>query len=165
MEHSNELAIAVNGFMHKLEGLECWAAMAGSGTGSMISFKFGDKIPRKRPLSNLKLAPEVRRFDGEFTLFVRGGADWVVKNADQIVCTNNDSNEDGGTMLSGLALLTGRPVLSTNVSETLLEIELNFDGDLSFQMKCRTNGMDGYFLLHREETVAIIGGGNPDSDG
>jgi hypothetical protein len=89
---------------------------------------------------------------------IKGGAHSVVKKNDLLICSSDDGNEDGGVMLTGLSLLIGKRVISTRNNENFLELTLNFNDALSFQMRCRAEGMAGYFLLHKEDTVAIIGG-------
>lgn len=60
-------------------------------------------------------------------------------------------------MLSGLSLLIGKKVSSTERSEDFMELALNFDNSLVFQMTCIANGMDGYFLMFGADAIAIVG--------
>lgn len=160
MENSKVSIGSAKEFLAALVGKECWAAVAGNGTGSMVSFEFGEKIRRKRALSSPTLSPEVREFNSEFTVFVRGGAQWVLKRAkgdESLICSNDSGNEAGGEMLSGLSLLIGKKVSSTERSEDFMELALNFDNSLVFQMTCIANGMDGYFLMFGADAIAIVG--------
>ena len=158
MAHGNEPISSAITFLDALIGKKCWAAIAGDGTGSMVSFNFGEKIRRERPLRNLKLPLEVREFDAEYIVFVEGGARWMVENNGTMICTSDDSNEDGGAMLTGLSLLVGKAIVSTKGSENLLDLELLFEEGLCFQMTCRAEGMTGYSLLYGDEAIATVGG-------
>ena len=158
MEHGKEPIASARAFLDALIGKKCWAAVAGDGTGSMVSFNFGEKIRRERPLRNLKLPSDVREFDSEYIVFVRGGARWVVEDNGSLICSSDDSNEDGGVMLTGLSLLVGKAIVSTKGSENLLDLELLFEEGLCFQMTCRAEGMTGYSLLYRDEAIATVGG-------
>lgn len=56
----------LNNLKH-LQGLECWSIVGGKGTGSMISLKFGKKLPRKAnsiEIEKLKISP----FESEYSI-------------------------------------------------------------------------------------------------
>ena len=153
MEHSKRTINSTRQFWDALIGNTCWAAIAGSGTGSKIMFNFGEKIPRKKPVPNLKISHDAQNFDGEFVVFVQSGARWQLENNCSLICSHMDSNEAGGVMLSGLALLIGKSVSSVEYNQDFSDVALNFDDGLCFRMSPRSEKMDVYWLSYMDESI------------
>ncbi|RYG62870.1 hypothetical protein EON80_22290, partial [bacterium] len=83
------------------EGKACWAFTAGKGTGSHVSFAFGEKMPRKMRIDNPHLTAEQQLYKGEFGLFLNDCA-WELQSLGAVLCDCSDDNSKDGPMLSGL---------------------------------------------------------------
>lgn len=57
--------------LQKIVGKECWGSVEGEGTGSVILFMFGEKIPNLKPIENEHLSKDVQNFESEFSLFIQ----------------------------------------------------------------------------------------------
>jgi len=54
--------------LSQLIGKECWGIVTSA--GSHISFDFGEKIPREKPLDNKYLSEDVRKFESEYSFLI-----------------------------------------------------------------------------------------------
>jgi hypothetical protein len=52
MERINKSHVDLLAALKILPGKTCWSFIGGSGTGSMVSLDFGEKVPRKKPVGN-----------------------------------------------------------------------------------------------------------------
>jgi hypothetical protein len=84
-----------------LRGKECWGFIGGPGTGSMITLDFGDKIPRKKAVSNPTLSSEQQKFQGEVVLFIQFAA-WRIDFASSVICSSATPNNLDGPFGEGL---------------------------------------------------------------
>ena len=155
MENAEASIRSTNEFVTALEGKQCWTVVAGDGTGSAVSFSFGEKIPRECPVKNAKISHDARFFDGELKLFVQGGSIWEVDDNDTVLCTNDSDNKDGREMLTGLDALLGKRVTSIWHYDDFLELMLYFVEGL-FELACVPNGMSGFTLFRCAYPVAVF---------
>lgn len=139
-------------FFVNLQGKKCWSVVAGSGTGSMVSLGFGEKIPRKVRIRNPTLSEEQQMFFGEFCVFIRNSS-WLVIKEEKIICSNEDSNERGGAMLEGLSKLIGASVVCGNVKNERGDFELLFDNAISLKVECTDDEVNNYTLFDSEENT------------
>ena len=79
--------------LKKIVGLECWSIIGGKGTGTMISMKFGRKIPFTPPLRNVHLTEEERNFDGEYS-FLTYFCWWRLDSKDEVMFGADDYCDD-----------------------------------------------------------------------
>jgi hypothetical protein len=126
----DELRAALQG----LVGLPCWSVVAGRGTGSVASLRFGAKIARERPLTNLHLTDDERAFTSEHGLFIQSA--WRLDAALDVVCSWQDSNEPGGPMVSGLASLVGRTVTAFELRAPAHDLTIWFGADRRLSVFC-----------------------------
>ncbi|PQO40134.1 hypothetical protein [Blastopirellula marina] len=113
-----------------LVGQPCWGIVGGAGTGSMISLRLGQKIPRDVPLTNDKLSREIRENDAEFEacLFC---CSWRLVSPAAIVCSGAwSSNEPDGPMLAGLAQLQQQKISEIKLTPETLDLSLTFENGL-----------------------------------
>lgn len=122
-------------FLDLLVDKECWAIIAGAGTGSMVMMHFGEKIPLDKRVRNSKLSEDARNFDGEYTVFVQFAA-WEILHADELVCNCYDDNTEGGDMLAGLDELLGKKVLRARMNAATGNFAFDFPGDLRLNVYC-----------------------------
>lgn len=150
-------------FLRLLPGKNCWSIIAGPGTGSMVSIALGRQIPRQRPIKNPTLSALQREFDGEFKVFIQD-ADWRLEDRGEAICSNEDTNDADGPMLSGLNRLVGKTVVSAAPLGKGGDFELIFDENLRLLVLCASSSDasdDGanYSLHDLEKVVAVIGNG------
>ncbi len=116
-------------------GKKCWSCIAGRGTGSMVLIKFGEKIPRIRPVNNPYLSADDQQYEGEYSIRIEGAA-WRLRSPNSIICGWRDSNSNGGPMVLGLKQLTGEIVTSANIEDGSFDINLTFSCGLRLQIFC-----------------------------
>ncbi len=141
-----------------LIGKPCWAFYAGPSTGSIVSFDFGEKIPRRVPLLNPKLSEDERYHFGEVSLFIECA--WRLDSSDTVICGSTDSNDNEGPMQRGLELIVGRTVKSVKVEPPACDLTIGLDGNFTLKVFCdQTNVEEGYdnYSLHVKDRIYIVG--------
>ncbi|QDG73523.1 hypothetical protein [Janthinobacterium tructae] len=148
---------SANEFYERLIGKDCWSIIAGPGTGSMVSFYFGGKIRRERPLKNSTLSLEQRQFDGEFVIFVKH-SEWNVLHENEIICTSNDNNEKNGKMLYGLNILVGKSIVFARITNEYGGLNLEFSEGWFLNLIGIENNtdLDSYSLFHSGKLISNI---------
>jgi hypothetical protein len=86
--------------VRQLLGQVCWAVAAGKGTGSVVNFHLGHKIPRQRPIPNPHLHKDLQLNKGEFGIMVYCA--WRLEQGSSVICGAGKSNENEGSMVRGL---------------------------------------------------------------
>ncbi|WAC20021.1 hypothetical protein OVA24_01340 [Luteolibacter sp. SL250] len=117
------------------DGAGCWAFIAGSGTGSMVTLDFGGKVARLRPLKNRHVSEDARNYKGEYCLFLQHCA-WRIESADEVICSSSSSNHHGGPMLRGLQRLIGQRVSEATVHAPSFDLVLQFGNGLRLSIFC-----------------------------
>ena len=148
----------MNNYVDILKGKLCWSVIAGSGTGSIVNFGFGEKKERSKPLRNLKLTDEERHFKPELQLMVYCA--WRILKSDEVVCSWRDSNEAGGDMLKGLHMLRNKKVIDVWLAQVTYDLDVYFEGDMCVQLFCdQTNDYeaDKNFILFMGNDNCTVG--------
>ena len=155
MKKSNEQAL--NDAFHELEGLECWACVAGRGTGSRVSLKFGGKIKRHNPITNPHISEEARNFEGEYGLFVKDCA-WRIEDEEKVLGCSESPNEPDGAMIKALSQLTHKKVVSVSLKYPSFDFSLLFEQGISLHAFCFSNTvdeLDSYTLFTRDSAWTV----------
>lgn len=123
-----------------LVGLTCWGVVAGVGNGSMATLHIGQRINRDPPLDNPNLSDELRRFRGEFCLFVKGCA-WRLEDKSRIICASTEPEHQIGLNL-------GNALSGTSISEAKLcnwagDLNVMFSNDCVLRLFCDQTGEEG----------------------
>lgn len=121
-------------FAQELEGKQCWSIIAGKGTGSVVCLGFGDKIQREKPSKNSTLTDDERHFDPQFSLMIYCA--WRIELLGDVLCNWRDPNDAGAKMLSGLAELRNKHLLSVEFYSPINDMALHFEGDLVLRVFC-----------------------------
>ena len=146
--------------LRRLQGLQCWGITAGEGTGSRISLDLGEKLERAKPLRNLHLSEAVRKFTGEFRLFVQDCA-WRF-DADKIICSSKTPNANDGPMVLGLHTLIDQRVVNavTTPSGYDLVVEFSTGAKLRLFCDCFDDVSDGNnYSFHTPDRVFVVKAG------
>jgi hypothetical protein len=125
---------------NKLLNKKCWAFH--NSVETTISFNFGKKIKRSRPLKT-KLRPLIeRRYDGEFHLLIF--CSWRIESKSKILISSREENggyyKQGGPTLKALKSLIGSKVTAVEISNPGFDFALTFENDLTFRVFCDTTG-------------------------
>lgn len=126
--------------LQELVGKRCWGAVAGEGTGSIVSLRFGGRTRRKNPLPNPFLSPEVRDYEADYSLLVH--CVWRLDARDRIVCGAWDSNEVGGPMSIGLTEVANHDVRRVTTDAPSMDLALELDNDLTLKVFCDRINVD-----------------------
>ena len=146
--------------MAELVGKECWSVIAGSGTGSIVTLNFGERIPVKRWLSNETLSSDSRRFEGEYALYIECG--WRVRSPQGMICSWSSDNAANGPMLTGLQQLEGGTTSVVEISEETYDLRVEFEDGLSLDVFCDQVDTDpeasvDNYSLFTTDSILIVG--------
>jgi hypothetical protein len=120
-----------------LVGLPCWGVVAGVGNGSMATLHVGQRIARQPPLKNPNLPEELRMFNGEFCIFVKGCA-WRLENGSRIVCgSTNPEAEIGLKLTPGL---TGALITEAQLCNWAGDLNVTFSNQYVLRLFCDQTG-------------------------
>lgn len=139
-----------------LVGRECWSAVAGAGTGSVVSLQFGEKVRRSQRFTNPYLSPEAQEFDGEYILFIECA--WRLDSETAVVCSWTDDNSADGSMLAGLRQLQGQKVTDYKLSTPAQDLDLEFEGGLIIHVFCDQSGTpdaDNYAFIDQASIYVV----------
>ena len=133
----------MNTVTSQLVGKSCWGFAAGSGTGSIVSFEFGNKIPRIKKLRNPTLTEDMRLYNGE--LYIRISCVWRISSLSKVICSSSDSNDSDGPMLMGLNKILNTPIVNVMVQNVTYDCTVNFENKMKLDIFCNeTNDIDGF---------------------
>lgn len=156
---------SIQAMFARLEGMPCWHVSAGGCTWPSFNLAMGDRIPRRRPLSNERQPKEFRENDPSASLLV--WTSWRLESASLPVASSEDRE---GVALPELEKLIGRTVVGARVLNGCLDLELAFSGDLAVRVFCgyvtESSGMDEnwQFNIHGGKTVAAVLGGRVETE-
>jgi hypothetical protein len=125
-------------------GLTCWGAIAGEGTGSMITLDFGERIPITPPLRNETLSNELRHFQGQYCIFVEG-CSWRLEEEKRIICSWGDAPNTIGREVERLV---GCQLTKAELPYWTLDLRLSFDDKYVLYLFCdqTTGALDNYSI-------------------
>jgi hypothetical protein len=146
----------------QLVGLMCHGAIAGDGTGSVISVHFGELILANRRTTNPNVPERLRSHKGALVLFIECA--WRLDGKDRVICGSTDSNHPGGPMLTGLAGMAGAIVSKVDgPAEPGLDLTLELGDHLKLNVFCDqvnlSESVDNYSLI-TSEIAYIVGPGS-----
>lgn len=154
-----DLQHALVGYLTSLQGKECWGFIAGAGSGSMVTFDFGGRVPRRKPALNPNLTDEQRNFIGEITLFIQDAA-WRIDSENGVLCGSTTWNDLAGPFGDGLRKIVGCRVQGIAVSRPGMDLSIEFDKGLRLKVFCnQTNAEDDgvNYSLHLNTKVYVVG--------
>jgi hypothetical protein len=110
--------------LERVVGEECWAVIAGSGTGSVILLDLGAKLPREHELRNDMLSDEERRFEAPYSVQI--WSSWRVEREGVVIGSWVALPAEGWWDRSGLALIKGRRLSGYELDEPIPDLRLDF---------------------------------------
>lgn len=140
-----------------LVGEKCWAVVAGTGTGSVLSLYFGGRVPRQRRLSNPNVSAEAQEFDGEYVLYIECA--WRLDSEDAVICSWTDDNSRGETMLTGLQNLENETVRACELGHPAHDLTITFENGMALRIFCDQAGDDGpdNFSFFTGSQASVVG--------
>ncbi len=145
--------------LRSLIGRRIWAASGGPSTGSVIAIEIGDRRERQLPLSNPRISEELRRYEGEFGLFITCA--WRLEVAQTVVCGSESRNESDGEIAGGIDRLVGRTITQIDVDERALDFALILDrGEARLSVFCDVVDGDAWqenYHLTLADWLLIVG--------
>jgi hypothetical protein len=142
-------------------GEECWAIIAGPGTGSVILLDLGAKLPRDHVLRNPNLTEDERRFESAYSVHV--WCSWRVEEAGRVVGSAAALPDEGWWERSGLARVKGQRLTGFDFGTTIPDLQLHFD-NVSLAMFADTLSKDGedcaYTLRTPDEIFVVFANGD-----
>lgn len=157
LSNKTQTKIHLRDNLAKLRDKECWGFAAGKGTGSHVVLSIGEKIPLAQPVDNHNLSENVRNNGAEFSLFIE--CVWRLDSIDEVICGAWDDNSKNEKMLEGLGLLINSKIVSIDISEPSLDLEIEFSNKLILKIFCdQTNekdNFDNYSLITALECLTV----------
>lgn len=142
--------------INQLVGQNCWAAVAGTGTGA-LDVLIGKKIPNRLPLRNPRLSADVRNFDSEMALFIE--CSWRLDTKTEVLCAWTDDNQEDGPMSTGLNKITGQTISAVNLELPGLDLQMHFGNSLTLQVFCDRRNMEkdtGNYVLFLPKWIYAV---------
>lgn len=139
-------------------GAPLWGSVAGSGTGSMVNLRLGEKIPLKVPVKNPHLPPACRNNDSEWSLFIEHAA-WRVESKTTVLCSSRSSNLAGEEMLTGLSTLVDSVVTDVQLRLPGGDMEWTFSNDHKLHIFCdcvNEEEGDNYSFFTRTQVFTVL---------
>lgn len=106
--------------------MPCWGIVAAANTGSALSLQFGAKVPRRHPIDNPALPPDLRTHEGEAILFV-DCASWRLDDDVSVVCCANDDQSIFAPDERGLSVIVGQMVRAVDLALPGFDLTLTFE--------------------------------------
>ena len=145
-------------YLNNLIGQKCWSVIAGSGTGSMVSLAFGEKFRSIHKSRNNALTKEQQEYDGEFKIFIQQ-ARWNLSVNDKVICTDQDTNETNGIMLSSLKQIVDKQVNSIQLISHTGSFKVIFANNFSLNVYCEdfVDDFDDNYSLFDKNNILTVG--------
>ena len=149
-------------------GQECWSCVAGSGTGSIFSLNFGNRIPRAEALKNPHLTEEERNFDSEISIMV--WSSWKLEHQGNAICDSGSDNSNDGPLVLGLNQLKGKKIDTIHAETPTDQIGLLFEGGFDLKIFCdgfQTYGGDSenFIIFLPDAIYSVTTNGNIEKEG
>ncbi|MDR4509009.1 MAG: hypothetical protein MRJ65_12380 [Candidatus Brocadiaceae bacterium] len=131
----------------KLIGKNCWGVVAGQGNGSMVTLHIGEKVKRSQPLRNEKLSQDLRVFQGEFCVFIKG-CSWRFEHTKCIKCS---WRQEENVLVQALKPFNeGLRILKITAKDVFLDLAIEFENQYSLFLFCDQmpidQGIDNYSI-------------------
>lgn len=148
-----------------IHGLECWAVVAGEGTGSHVELCFGGKTARLKPLTNPFLSDAAKKYDSEYSLFIEECA-WRIESEKDVICGSMSENSNDGLMVNGLENILNQKVSVVVVSNPALDLKIEFGNGSRLTIFCNTFGddEDNYTFFSPQNVFTVKGYGRLDTE-
>jgi len=137
---------------------QCWAAAAGAGTGAIVSFHFGRKLPRPKPLDNPAVGADLRTHQGEAILFIE--CRWSVTSKNGVSFDSDEDRKFNGRVARAIKNVVGSAVLQIRATMPPSEIVVSFDNGSTLELHADPADPDDphdNFSLSFGDTSYVIG--------
>lgn len=141
-----------------LNGLTCWGAVAGPGTGSHVTLHFGEKLPRKVPLNGSRTSEALRRYSGEYILFIQDCA-WRMDESERMVCSSKSPNDIDGPMVTAFASAVSSRIVAADCAPSTYDLTLSLSSGQTIRLfcDCFDQENDGSnWSLHTPHSVFVV---------
>ena len=133
---NDELKLNFINDLQLLVGKECWGII--EGTGSIISFDFGEKIRLQNPIVNDYLSVDSQNFESEFSLFIH--CVWRVDSTEKVIFGFWTEHE---IVHQEINQIIGKSVEKVELFEPAFDLQVTFLNDLKLNAFCdQTNDLD-----------------------
>lgn len=130
----------LTGELHALVGEECWGAVGGEGTGSVILLSIGARTLRARPVRNPHLSELCRLYDPASSLRVR--CPWRIDSPSKVIAGSHMSNANDGPMVRGLQEICGQKIVAVLCPAPAYDLTIHFENRRSLVVHCSAIGVD-----------------------
>ena len=119
----------------------------------MMTLELGGRVQRDAPVKNDNISDELRRFGGEYCVFVEGCA-WRLEDDKTIVC---GWGEKESAIREKIRRLVGCKLTKAELSNWALDLTLSFDDRYLLRLFCdRTAGtLDNYSIRFPSEWYSV----------
>lgn len=121
-------------------GEDCWGAVCGEGSGSVLGLKIGARTLRHKPLKNLHLSELVRHYDSAYSMLI--WCPWRIDTDRKVIAASYMPNTNDGAMVIGSQSICGQRIMSVACSGPAFDLRLEFENGHALVIHCGAIGRD-----------------------
>jgi hypothetical protein len=147
-------------FFAEIRGRQCWSVIGGGSGGSVISLRFGERVPLKKPLTNAALSMEERLFDGERSLIIYCA--WRLEAGREILCSSQSVSDEGSLDVSALGRIRNEVVAEAGFTSPFHDLRIAFGGDVVLSAFCDLAPLSdesNYVMFNPATSIAVTATG------
>jgi hypothetical protein len=123
-------------------GLVCESIIYGSGSGSRLVIKFGDKVARKKPLLNKFLSEIDREFEFTHAIFIKN-ASWRLLFNEIIVSSSSMDNSNNNECHQNLLRIKGSCIEKFIINSITKDCYIEFKNGFILEVFCMVDYSEG----------------------
>jgi len=123
-----------------LLGKPCWYASCGAAVGSSFQLAFGERLPRRRALSNPNHSVDYRENEGEANLLV--WCTWRLDGVNTPITSSDDDDDE--RLTTSIEQLVGQTATKVNIELPGMDLHVEFNNGSKLHVFCdRMTGESG----------------------
>ncbi len=122
--------------LSSMKDTKCWS-LIGPSMGSIVSFGFGNKILRDKPLKNELLNDENRRYKSEFDLLIYCA--WNIESNFEVIVSSEDNYDD---IKEKVSIIQNQNLVDFCIEEPAFDLKIFFENNLILNLFCTNTNPD-----------------------
>jgi hypothetical protein len=128
--------------------LKCWACIVSRETGTVISLKLGNKIPRKSPLPNNHIPDDVKLFESDFGIII--WSSWQLFHKGSLIINTQSSEINIDEISKDIKNIENKKLINIYIERRRNNLILEFQNGWMLKSMCDGKDMkdDNYTLYY-----------------
>lgn len=147
------MGLALRTALEPLTNRECWSIIGGSGTGSVLTLGFGERVQGSLS-SNPSLTIEERRYEPEFAVHVECA--WRVDTEQSVLFTWTQVG-DPGIWAEVRDALRGRRAERITIDEPAADLTIHLSGHMIFKAFCDQDSEGDNYSVLSPSGIVVVG--------